>query len=49
MNDQVFNTDPEAIPAEEYWADFEQYSAEHPMTGPTPDEYREVRADGNDR
>jgi len=33
------NDDPAAVADEQYWSDFERYTADHPMTGPTPDEY----------
>ena len=36
---EVLNDDPAAIPADEYWADLEKDQHEHPITGPSPDEY----------
>ena len=33
------NTDPDALPDDVYWGDYEQHAAAHPMTGPSPDQY----------
>jgi hypothetical protein len=33
------NDDPAAVPDDEYNAELQAFAVEHPMTGPSPDQY----------